>query len=72
MLAFRERGLRELMGQDELRKVWNVLVEKELRIHVDLEEWFNDRGKERGELDFTRDLPIHMPEDLSSSDEGPS
>lgn len=72
MLAFRERGLRELMGQDELRKVWNVLVEKELRIHVDLEEWFNDWGKGRGELDFTRDLPIHMPEDLSSSDEGPS
>ncbi|KAG5303422.1 DUF1740 domain-containing protein [Histoplasma capsulatum G186AR] len=72
LLAFRERGLRELMGQDELRKVWNVLVEKELRIHVDLEEWFNDWGKGRGELDFTRDLPIHMPEDLSSSDEGPS
>ncbi|PGH31298.1 hypothetical protein GX50_05943 [[Emmonsia] crescens] len=65
LLAFRERGLRELMGQDELRKVWNVLVEKELRVHVDLEEWF----EERGEVGDAGDLPIQIPEDVSGGDD---
>ncbi|PGH04703.1 hypothetical protein GX51_03370 [Blastomyces parvus] len=72
LLAFRERGLREIMGPDELRKVWNVLVEKELRIHVDLEEWFEDRGEGRAGMGDTRDLPLHMPEDASSGDDEPA
>ncbi|KAI5305786.1 snoRNA-binding rRNA-processing protein utp10 [Ascosphaera pollenicola] len=54
LLAFREDDLRrgiastrqngdaEGGGRGQLRKVWNVLVEKELRVHVDLEEWFED------------------------------
>lgn len=42
MVAFTH--LREIgvMSFEELRKVYNVLVEKELRIHVDLEEVFED------------------------------
>ncbi|EGE85644.1 hypothetical protein BDDG_08589 [Blastomyces dermatitidis ATCC 18188] len=69
MLAFRERGLREVMGPDELRKVWNVLVEKELRIHVDLEGWFEDRGQVGAGTTDTRGLPLHMPGDASSGDD---
>ncbi|ODH45339.1 hypothetical protein ACO22_00063 [Paracoccidioides brasiliensis] len=71
LLAFRERGLREKMGQDELRKVWNVLVEKELRVHVDLEEWFEENGEKGGRgarVGEARDLPFDMPEDVSDED----
>ncbi|PGG96382.1 hypothetical protein AJ80_09837 [Polytolypa hystricis UAMH7299] len=71
MLAFRERGLRKRMGQEELRKVWNVLVEKELRVHVDLEEWFEDEeGRMEVEGEGKRGLPFSLPEDKSSGDEG--
>ncbi|OAX85331.1 hypothetical protein ACJ72_00296 [Emergomyces africanus] len=68
LLAFREQGLRDLMGQDELRKVWNVLVEKELRVHVDLEEWFAEKGAAK-EIADTVCLPIQMPDDASSGGE---
>ncbi|KAL1960058.1 hypothetical protein VTO42DRAFT_230 [Malbranchea cinnamomea] len=71
--AFREPGLRDQMGFDELRKVWNVLVEKELRIHVDLEPWFEEHDHEfetagdgkRGENQY----PVRMPNDPASDEE---
>ncbi len=44
LLAF-ETGLRDLMGAEELRGVWNVLGEKELRVFVDLEEGFEGRDE---------------------------
>ncbi|KAK2802260.1 hypothetical protein FQN50_007441 [Emmonsiellopsis sp. PD_5] len=69
LLAFREQGLREAMGGEELRKVWNVLVEKELRVHVDLEERFEERGEEGGERKKGGGLPFEMPVDESSEDE---
>ena len=46
LLAFKERGLRDNIDMNELRKVWNVLAEKELRIHVDLEDWFEEHEDE--------------------------
>ena len=69
--AFKERGLRDNMDMNELRKIWNVLAEKELRIHVDLEEWF-----EKHEDAFIKSedwtgtqRPVRMPDDQSSDDE---
>ncbi|KAI9785394.1 MAG: hypothetical protein M1835_003344 [Candelina submexicana] len=52
MLAF-GTGLRAIMGFEELRKVWNVLGEKELRVFVDLEEAFEriDKMKDDGNED---------------------
>jgi hypothetical protein len=64
LLAFTEKDLRDSMGRDELRKVWNVLVEKELRIHVDLEERFEDNEDQERQL-----APIDMPYDKSSDEE---
>ncbi|OJD16591.1 hypothetical protein AJ78_03231 [Emergomyces pasteurianus Ep9510] len=65
LLAFREQGLRDLLGQDELRKVWNVLVEKELRVHVDLEAWFAEKGVT---MEIANTDPLHMPDDVSSGE----
>ncbi|KAI9849168.1 MAG: hypothetical protein M1837_005398 [Sclerophora amabilis] len=45
MLAFTH--LNDIMSEDEMRAVWNVLVEKELRIHVDLEEVWERLDDER-------------------------
>lgn len=72
LLAFREPGLRGNMDMQELKKVWNVLVEKELRIHVDLEEWFEEHEHELSRPDMGRSgsqHPIRMPEDQSSDEE---
>ncbi|KAI9753560.1 MAG: karyopherin beta [Chaenotheca gracillima] len=41
-----DRTLRDVFSDDEKRAVWNVIVEKELRIHVDLEPIL-ERQKER-------------------------
>ncbi|KAJ9664086.1 hypothetical protein H2201_005326 [Coniosporium apollinis] len=43
MLAF--KLLRDIMSFEELRRVYDVMVEKELRVHVDLEECFQRRGE---------------------------
>ncbi|KAL4892728.1 NRDE-2, necessary for RNA interference-domain-containing protein [Aspergillus ambiguus] len=56
------------MGFDELRRVYNVLVEKELRIHVDIEDRLDelvDKMQKSGMLG----LPFTMPEDVDSGDE---
>nr|KMM71468.1 hypothetical protein CPAG_07775 [Coccidioides posadasii RMSCC 3488] len=47
LLAFTEPGLKEMMGADELRKIWNVPVEKGLRIHVDLEDVLEEMDDEK-------------------------
>jgi hypothetical protein len=46
MLAFTTR-LRLLLNFEELRNVYRVLVEKELRLHVDLEEVLDEIDNER-------------------------
>jgi hypothetical protein len=37
MMAFTHLG-EEFLGPEDLRKVYNVMVEKELRLYVDVEE----------------------------------
>ncbi|KAI9721289.1 MAG: hypothetical protein M1812_002451 [Candelaria pacifica] len=58
MLAF-ETELRDFMGFEELRAIWNVLGEKGLRVFVDLEEAFErideGRGAERTQVEGQRD-----------------
>lgn len=57
------------MGFEELRRVYNVLVEKELRIHVDIEGMLDEiavSGRERG---VALGMPFHMPVDDESGDE---
>lgn len=57
----------EGMGFEELRRVYNVLVEKELRVHVDIEGVLDEivARKEEGVVN----LPIDMPEDATSDEE---
>src|SRR6266536_949915 len=67
MLAFTD--LRGVMSFEELRKVYNVLGEKELRVHVDLEEVFDkhdERMKRRSMDDVKERLAIDLPEHASS------
>jgi len=45
MVGFEE--LRELMEFGELRALYRVLMEKELRVHVDLEERFEEMDEQR-------------------------
>lgn len=53
------------MGFDELRWVYNVLVEKELRIHVDVEGVLDDIAVDRqGGMQG----PIDLPEDESGDE----
>jgi hypothetical protein len=61
----------EGMGFDELRRVYNVLVEKELRIHVDIEEELDRIAARRLEgAGAAMSLgPIQMPDDAESEDE---
>ena len=54
------------MGFDELRWVYNVLVEKELRIHVDVEGMLDDIAVDR---QGGMQRPIDLPEDGESGDE---
>ena len=42
MLAF-ER-LRDVMSMEELKGVHEMMVEKEIRVHVDLNEWLERMG----------------------------
>lgn len=55
----------EGMGFEELRRVWNVLVEKELRVHVDIEGVLDEIVVWREE---GGNLPIDMPEDAESDE----
>lgn len=54
----------EGMSFEELRKVYNVLVEKELRVHVDIEGVLDEIVARREE--GVAYLPINMPEDAES------
>lgn len=69
MVAFTNLRETGVMSFDELRKVYNVLVEKELRIHVDLEDVFEDydmaieRDIEGGYQTEHGAPPISMPHD---------
>ncbi|GLA79523.1 hypothetical protein AtubIFM56815_000319 [Aspergillus tubingensis] len=59
------------MGFDELRHVYNVLVEKGLRIHLDIENELDEIAveMERKRISSGSGLPITMPEDKDSEDE---
>ncbi|KAF7590421.1 hypothetical protein BBP40_002877 [Aspergillus hancockii] len=57
------------MGFFELRSVYNVLVEKELRIHVDIEEELEELVVEMQQKTATLGVPITMPEDADSEGE---
>ncbi|RHZ65815.1 uncharacterized protein CDV56_104830 [Aspergillus thermomutatus] len=59
----------EGMGFDELRWVYNVLVEKELRIHVDIEEELDRLAARRLEGAAMSSGPIQVPDDAESEDE---
>lgn len=54
------------MGFDELRRVYNVLVEKELRIHVDIEDQLDELAEK---MQRSAGLPFSMPDDADSGDE---
>ncbi|KAE8379953.1 NRDE-2, necessary for RNA interference-domain-containing protein [Aspergillus bertholletiae] len=53
----------------ELRNVYNVLIEKELRVHVDIEDELDELVAEMQQKTATSGLPIAMPEDADSEDE---
>ncbi|KAL3458616.1 NRDE-2, necessary for RNA interference-domain-containing protein [Aspergillus heterothallicus] len=56
----------EGMDFHELRHVYNVLVEKELRIHIDIERELDELA---GSMEGIKGAPISMPEDADSGDE---
>ncbi|OGM50073.1 hypothetical protein ABOM_001375 [Aspergillus bombycis] len=53
----------------ELRSVYNVLIEKELRVHVDIEDEVDELVAEMQQKTAALGLPIAMPEDADSEDE---
>ncbi|KAI9932666.1 hypothetical protein AWENTII_005014 [Aspergillus wentii] len=57
------------MGFDELRRVYNVLVEKELRVHVDIENELDEMVANMQVTTTSSGIPIHMPDDAESEDE---
>jgi hypothetical protein len=69
LLAFKQ--LRSI-GFDELRNIYRALGERELRVHVDLEDIFdaveeNHWGKRGGVEQLSR-LPIALPDDMSAGE----
>ena len=62
-------GRDEGMDFDELRRVYNVLVEKELRIHIDIEEELEEMASKMTHKSATLGMPVTMPEDAPSEDE---
>lgn len=60
------------MGFAELRGAYNVLVEKELRVHVDIEALLDEIAMDGGTQrlqDSGAGIPFTMPEDAESGDE---
>jgi hypothetical protein len=52
------------MGFEELRRVYNVLVEKELRVHVDIEDVLEEiTAKNMRTATDSMGIPIRIPED---------
>lgn len=60
------QGKEEGMGFEELRRVYNVLVEKELRVHLDVEGVLDEVVAKR---EGVGNLPIDIPEDAESDEE---
>ncbi|KAI9814175.1 MAG: hypothetical protein M1827_003341 [Pycnora praestabilis] len=72
LLPFTTPALGLMFSFEELRGLYNILGEKELRVHVDLEEVFDRLDNEdRPKADQTRGskarLPLRMPDDGSGS-----
>ncbi len=59
----------EGMNFFELRHVYNVLVEKELRIHIDIERGLDELGAKMEQKSVALGIPITMPDDADSGDE---
>ncbi|KAL4734604.1 NRDE-2, necessary for RNA interference-domain-containing protein [Aspergillus similis] len=58
------------MSFHELRHVYNVLVEKELRIHIDIERELDEMAVQmERERSVEIEMPISMPDDGGSGDE---
>ena len=58
------------MEFEELRRVYNVLVEKELRVHVDIEEILEEIvAKNMRTTTNSLGIPIQLPEDDDSAEE---
>lgn len=66
LLAFTQ--LRDVLGFEELRKVYEVLGEKGLRVHVDLEDAF-DRYDERRAMVVGGGRVVKLPDDGSDDEE---
>jgi len=66
LLAFTQ--LRDVLGFEELRKVYEVLGEKGLRVHVDLEDTF-DRYDERRAMVVGGGRVVKLPDDGSDDEE---
>lgn len=65
MLAFTH--LRNVLAFEELRKVYEVLGEKGLRVHVDLEDVF-ERYDERRALAGDAGRVVQLPDDGSGDE----
>lgn len=64
--ATRDKG----MEFEELRRVYHVLVEKELRVHVDIEEILEEIvAKHMRTTTNSLGIPIQLPEDEGSDEE---
>lgn len=59
----------EGMNFFELRHVYNVLVEKELRIHIDIERDLDELASKMEQKSVTLGMPISMPDDVDSGGE---
>lgn len=67
-----EKAVEVGMGFSELRGVYNVLVEKELRIHVDIEGLLDEimmDGEAQRLQGSSIGIPFTMPDDAESGDE---
>lgn len=65
MLAFTH--LREALGFENLKRVYNVMGEKELRVYVDLGETIEEaeRRRRQGLVQTRRDGKLNLPDDDS-------
>jgi len=64
MLAFTH--LREALGFENLKRVYNVMGEKELRVYVDLGDTIEEAERRRqGLVQTRRDGQLNLPDDDS-------
>ncbi|KAL4908458.1 hypothetical protein BDW74DRAFT_166140 [Aspergillus multicolor] len=57
------------MNFHELRHVYNVLIEKELRIHIDIEPELDEMAVKMEQSVLGMHMPISLPDDKDGSDE---